>query len=107
MQVSKHYLILVLLVPAGAAYALAGGAATVAIGDLAFSPGAITAHVGDTVEWVNSDYVDHTATSNSGEFDIAIPAGQKAEMKLTRAGEFGYICRYHPNMTGVIRVLND
>jgi plastocyanin len=28
--------------------------------------GAGTAHVGDTVEWVNADFVAHTATSRDG-----------------------------------------
>ena len=41
---------------------------------LAFVPAEITAHVGDTIEWNNSDFVAHTATARDGSWDILIPA---------------------------------
>jgi len=33
---------------------------------LQFSPAAISVHVGDTIEWVNEDFVAHTATARNG-----------------------------------------
>ena len=40
---------------------------------LGFVPAEITAHVGDTIEWVNSDFVAHTATARDGSWDVLIP----------------------------------
>ena len=48
---------------ASAVWALAGETVQVKISDLAFSPAEITARVGDTIQWVNGDFVDHTATA--------------------------------------------
>ena len=54
-----------------AASALAGEVVKVSIGDLAFAPANITVHVGDTIEWDNTDFVDHTATAKNGDWDVA------------------------------------
>ena len=55
---------------------VAGEIVRVAINDLAFSPADVTAKVGDTIEWVNGDFVDHTATDKGGAWDVAIAAGK-------------------------------
>jgi plastocyanin len=60
--------------------------------------------VGDTIEWVNKDIFDHTATSRVGGWDVVIPAGKKARVVMKRAGVFDYVCRFHPNMTGSVTV---
>jgi plastocyanin len=44
---------------------------------LTFVPPEITAHVGDTIEWVNSDFVAHTATARDGSWDVLIPVNGK------------------------------
>jgi plastocyanin len=95
------------LYAASAAWALAGEAVQVKISDLAFSPAEITARVGDTIQWVNGDFVDHTATAKGGEWDVTIVAGEQAEQQLTRAGTIDYFCRFHPGMTGKITVLAE
>ncbi len=77
---------------------------TVTIGDLAFAPADVAAHVGDTVLWRNNDILDHTATDEAQGWDVAVPSGQSGEIVLQTPGTFAYICRYHPNMTGTIRV---
>lgn len=77
---------------------------TIRITDLAFTPSQVSAKVGDIVEWVNDDFIDHTATSNAGDWDIMVPAGKSARLPLTKAGEFGYFCRVHPDMTGAVTV---
>ena len=93
---------------ASAASALAGEAVQVKISDLAFLPTEVTARVGDTIQWVNDDIVDHTATATKGgEWDVMIVAGKQAEQQLTRAGEIDYFCRFHPFMTGKITVLAE
>lgn len=64
-------------------------------------PGVLT---GDTIEWVNKDIFDHTATSKVGGWDVVIPAGKKARVVVKTAGVFEYLCRFHPNMTGTVVV---
>jgi hypothetical protein len=34
-----------------------------------------------------------------------IVAGKEAELRLTRAGSIDYFFRFHPNMTGTIRIV--
>ena len=62
------------------------------------------AHIGDAVEWLNKDFVDHTATAKDGSFDVTVPGGKVARIVLTQVGTIAFFCRYHPNMTGEIRV---
>ena len=88
-----------------AASPLAGEVVKVPISDLVFSPAEVTVHVGDTVEWDNADFVDHTATAKDGDWDVAIAAGKTGRVELNRTGTIAYYCRFHPNMTGTIKVL--
>ena len=76
-----------------------------AVSDLAFAPSEITVRVGDIVEWANADFVDHTATAKSGDWDVLIPAGKSGRVELSRAGTVLYYCRFHPGMTGTIHVV--
>ena len=73
----------------------------VVIDKLTFSPAAIEAKVGDTVQWVNKDSFAHTATVKGG-FDVMIPAGKSGSTVLKKAGSVDYYCRFHPNMRGQI-----
>jgi plastocyanin len=83
----------------------AGEVVRVTINDLAFSPAQVRAKVGDTIEWVNGDFVDHTATDKAGAWDVAIAAGKSAQLSLTTAGTFSYFRKIHPGMTGTINVV--
>jgi plastocyanin len=71
---------------------------------LGFAPAEITAHVGDTIEWVNSDFVVHTATARDGSWDVLIPVNAKKTVVLKTEGMVNYYCKFHPNMTGRILV---
>ena len=71
---------------------------------LSFAPARVTAHVGDTVEWVNKDFILHTATARDKSFDVKIPANGTASFTPKQAGEFDYYCRVHPTMTGHLTV---
>jgi len=73
----------------------------VVIDDLAFTPADIAVKVGDTIEWVNKDIFDHTATVKGG-WDVNIPAGTSASLVIETAEAAEYYCRYHPNMTGKV-----
>ena len=71
---------------------------------LGFVPVEITAHVGGTIEWVNSDFVTHTATARDGSWDVLIPVNAKKTVVLKTEGTVEYYCNFHPNMTGRILV---
>ena len=71
---------------------------------LGFVPAQISAHVGDTIEWVNSDFVAHTATARDGSWDVLIPVNAKKTVVLKTEGTIEYYCKFHPNMTGRILV---
>jgi plastocyanin len=90
------------------ASASGGAAETIRVGvdKLTFTPAQLSAHVGDTVEWVNSDFVAHTATTRKKEWDVAIPAKGTGRVTLKSAGTIDYFCRFHPNMVGRISVAN-
>lgn len=75
------------------------------IANLVFEPANVTAHVGDTVQWLNGDILAHTATARNGAFDVMIVPNRKAGVVLKAAGEVDYYCKFHPNMTGHIAVL--
>jgi len=76
----------------------------VEMGDVGYKPADISAHVGDTVEWVNNDFLAHTATARNKEWDVMIQPKKTGRITLKRAGTIDYFCRFHPNMTGRISV---
>ena len=71
---------------------------------LAFDPAQVTAHVGDTIEWANADFISHTATAKNHDWDVQLPADKSARLTLKKLGTVDYFCRFHPNMTGTITV---
>lgn len=91
---------LLLIVPVSAR------AATVQIvmQNLEITPAVVSAKVGDTVEWVNKDFIAHTATARNGDFDVNLPPNKTARFVLKKAGTVQYYCRYHPNMTATLKV---
>jgi plastocyanin len=72
---------------------------------VSYSPAQVSAHVDDTIEWVNRDILVHTATARSGEWDLVIQPNQKKSVTLKSTGKVEFYCRYHPNMVGQITVL--
>ena len=76
----------------------------VVIDKAAFANVTETLTIGDTVEWVNKDVVDHTATAKNKDWDVVIPAGKKVRLVLTKAGAVDFYCRYHPNMKAVLTI---
>ena len=77
----------------------------VKIEKLAFMPLQVTAHVGDTIEWVNTDFVAYTATARDGGWDVMIAPSATASVVLKADGTVDYYCRFHPNMTGQITIV--
>jgi len=71
-----------------------------------FDPQELSIKVGDTVEWVNEDKLDHTVTSDDGvTFASNLePLKPPFTKVFSTAGDFAYHCEIHPVMTGVIKV---
>ena len=72
--------------------------------NLAFAPAAITAHVGDTIEWVNDDFVAHTATARNGDWDVKLGPHATDQTVVKKPGKIEYYCRFHPNMKGEVTI---
>jgi plastocyanin len=80
--------------------AKAGATVQITISGIAFAERKQPLAVGDTIEWINKDVVDHTATAKNKDWRVIIAANGKATLVLKRAGTVEYFCEYHPNMTG-------
>ena len=82
---------------------------SIGIKKLVFSPAEVTLHVGDSIEWMNSDPIPHTASAKAdaigGPWEIIIPPGTSAKRQMNDVGTIEYYCRYHPNMKARIIVL--
>lgn len=75
----------------------------VVIADMTFTPAAITAAPGDVIVFRNQGERPHTATADDGSFDTGrIPPGEEAQVVVQQAT--GFVCRFHPRMTGTIQV---
>lgn len=66
-----------------------------------FIPHAITANVGDTITFKNSDPFAHNAYTDdaANEFDIGMQStGQEITVSIKASGKFDVECAIHPNM---------
>jgi plastocyanin len=81
---------------------------TVVIEGMQFNPATLTIRAGDSVTWVNSDIVAHTATTPTSaqqRFDSRlIELGKSWKHTFRKAGTYDYVCTYHPTMKGTIKV---
>jgi plastocyanin len=83
------------------------------IKDLAYSPASVQVSQGDTVTWTNSEEImPHDVTSGTyGQPDVGqafgseiMLPGQSFQATFSEPGEFVYVCKLHPTMTGVVIV---
>lgn len=73
----------------------------VQIQDFAFQPPQITVAPGDTVVWVNKDFVPHFVSLADGKWQSEIlEEGQSWELLVDESGRFHYVCIFHPEMAG-------
>ena len=77
---------------------------TVVIDKMKFGPLPTELKKGDTIVWVNRDFLRHSATAADHRFDVDLMPGKAQRMVLTRAGTIPFTCRYHPGMKGVLQV---
>ncbi|GAB3160013.1 cupredoxin family copper-binding protein [Amycolatopsis stemonae] len=74
----------------------------------AFSPAALTVHVGDTVTWVQHDQAPHDATTTSAPAAFRSPQlsqGQSWSYTFRTPGTYAYYCSVHPDMRAAVTVL--
>lgn len=91
--------------PAAAAPASQGATKTIEIkvNEMSFSPTMVTAHVGDTISWVNVGVIPHTVTANDGTFDkTPLAPGERFNWVVNKEGTVNYVCTYHPGMDGML-----
>jgi plastocyanin len=72
--------------------------------NLMVSPAEASAKVGDTIEWINKDFVAHTATARNGDWNVTMPPKKTGTLILKKAGMIDYYCRFHPNMKATLAV---
>lgn len=72
--------------------------------DMQFSPATVKISIGGTVEWKNDDLIPHTVTSPVFGDSGALASGQTWRHTFKDAGEFPYVCTFHPTMKGTVIV---
>jgi plastocyanin len=92
-------------VAAPAAKARAPAVYTVTLADMKFGPTPAKIHVGDTIEWVNNDIFQHSATASDKSFDVDLKPKAHLWTTFHQAGTYPFACRYHPGMTGKLVVV--
>ncbi len=88
------------------------GSHTVTMKSISYEPKVLEVKTGDTVEWINKSYTDHSATSaadekSSSKFDTGDIHPQKTSKKIVfkEIGTFLYHCSVHgKTMSGKINV---
>lgn len=70
-----------------------------------FEPKTLTALIGDTVTWRNSDTAAHDVEADDDSFDSGrLASGQTFSHTFTRGGRYPYVCSIHRTMNGVVEV---
>jgi plastocyanin len=103
-QSRASYLALTLATSALMSVAAQAATIQIAMDNLEISPAEAAAKVGDTIEWVNRDTFDHTATAQNGDWDVVVPSKKAVRLILKKAGSIDYYCRFHPNMKATLTI---
>ncbi len=75
---------------------------------MAFHPAEVSARPGDTIVWINRDFVPHTATAlDSAWTSPPLAVGQRWQMiaEATTASE--YLCAFHPVMEARVSITSS
>jgi plastocyanin len=77
----------------------------VEIKNFVLGPASLVVAPGDTVEWVNTDFVPHTATARDSTFDSkSIDGGGSWRVVVRAPGRHPYYCVFHPTMQATVEV---
>ncbi|HEY2703376.1 MAG TPA: plastocyanin/azurin family copper-binding protein [Candidatus Dormibacteraeota bacterium] len=73
---------------------------------LKFDPATITVSSGGVVQWTNAGTAPHNVTFDADPelTSGTMAAGDRYQIKFTRAGQYQYHCTFHPGMDGSITV---
>lgn len=71
------------------------------IEEMRFVPARLTVAPGDTVTWINRDFVPHTATAADSSWDSGIlEQGDRWSLAIESSGSIDYTCLFHRTMSG-------
>lgn len=105
MITRRHLLIAAAASPVLVATAAHAATHEVVIQNHRFTPANLTVARGDTVVFVNRDGAPHTATQQPNGFDTGrLGRDQSGQVAFSRAGQYEYVCAFHPSMRGSITV---
>lgn len=94
--------------PASPSIAAEGNRVVIAIQKFKFASPDQQIKPGDTIVWVNKDFVPHTATATDGSWDSgSIAPNGKWEMIVKEGVSPAYFCAFHPTMTARIDLRPD
>lgn len=80
----------------------------VEIEDFQFNPATLTVAIGDTIVFVNRDVVPHTASGVEQSWDSGNLASRQSWSMVVMEDTAGeYLCEYHPNMRGTLRIRRE
>lgn len=108
LQASVSGAVLLALVAASSLATLAFAASQtheVIIEDMQFHPAELEVEQGDTVTWINKDFVPHNATADDGAFrSDDLQLDQSWSYQADQKGDFSYYCSLHPTMKAELTV---
>jgi plastocyanin len=84
-----------------------GGTTTTSISmvDNAFEPSNPSVAGGSSLTVTNDGEAAHTFTLEDGSIDEQLEAGAETSVSISLdAGEYGFVCSFHPEMTGTLTV---
>jgi plastocyanin len=81
-----------------------GGGTSITIAGFAFDPNTISVSGPTEVTITNEDPAAHTFTLDDGSVDQEIAAGESATVTVDVSESTGFVCRFHPQMTGTVEV---
>jgi len=94
----------VAVAPLSSGVAAAARLHRVVIDHMKFGPLSANVRVGDAILWINHDMFQHSATARDGSFDVDLAPGKSGKTIVRKTGAIAFACKYHPGMTGVIKV---
>ena len=72
---------------------------TVEIRNLEFTPKELNVAQGDTITWINHDFVPHTVTADDKSWDSGLIKADGQWQTVVQVDMFStYFCQYHPTM---------
>jgi len=76
----------------------------VTIQNSAYTPADVTVMVSGSILWVNGDNMVHTVTADDGSFDSGdLQPGTTFAFTFNNVGPYPYHCKYHSEMTGIVK----